>query len=148
MRYFLFAFALLLASTALGAPAAPASTPARYQHSPAEAQFNQLGNKMMLVVQRALAAPGDAEAIAILQKEGAPLRQQAQQLRPAYAQWLSGLSAREKAGVRTRMQSSSFATYFGTLETDPQLSNRLRSNQQLNQAVKGLLNSLDMRPAG
>lgn len=141
----LLALALLVAAPEVPATATPAAVGERYQQNPAETKFNQLGANMMAVVQRALSAPNDAEAVAILEKEGASLRQQAQQLRPAYAQWMAGLSPREKAGVRARLQNSSFATYFGTLETDPQLNNRLRSNSKLNQVVKNLLSTLDMR---
>jgi len=140
----LLALAALLVTTP-ERQAGAVSASSFYQNDPAEVKFNQLGTNMMAVVQRALSAPNDADAIAILEKEGAPLRQQAQQLRPTYAQWMAGLSSRETAGVRARLQNSSFATYFGTLETDPQLSNRLRANPKLNQAVKGLLNGLDMR---
>ncbi|MBW3131084.1 hypothetical protein [Hymenobacter profundi] len=145
MTYFpLLTLALLVAVPEAPTTAGPTAVE-HYQQNPAETKFNRLGADMMAVVQRALSATNDAEAIAILQKEGAPLRQQAQQLRPTYAQWMAGLSSREKAGVRARLQNSSFATYFGTLETDPQLNNRLRSNPKLNQAVKDLLSTLDMR---
>ncbi|UOR05112.1 hypothetical protein MUN82_19515 [Hymenobacter aerilatus] len=141
----LFALALLAAAPNAPSIVGSATTFAAYQQNPAETQFNRLGSDMMAVVQRALSAPTDAEAIAILEKEGAPLRERAQQLRPTYAQWMAGRSPRETAGVRARLQNSSFATYFGTLETDPQLNNRLRGNSKLNQAVKSLLNTLDMR---
>ena len=105
-----------------------ANSPSTVQMSAPEAEFNRIGTGVMRLVQRALGLPGDAAAVALLQKEGAPLRQQARKLRPTYARWFNGLSAREKAGVRERIQRSSFGGYFGSLETDAQLSARLHAN--------------------
>ena len=121
-----------------------ANSPSTVQMSAPEAEFNRIGHGVMRLVQRALGLPGDAAAVALLQKEGAPLRQQAQKLRPAYAQWFSGLSAREKTGVRERIQRSSFGGYFGSLETDAQLAARLHANPKLNQAVDQLTAALNM----
>ena len=139
---YLFAFSLLMSSH----PAATAAPhfPTTRQMSAPEAEFNRIGTGVMRLVQRALGLPGDAAAVALLQKKGTPLRQQARKLRPTYAQWFNGLSAREKAGVRERIQLSSFGGYFGSLETDAQLSARLHANPKLNQAVNNLTAALNM----
>ena len=140
--------AYLLVSGLLLSHHAPVVTPfyssATRQLSVPEAEFNHIGNDIMRLVQRALGLPSDATAVALLQKEGAPLRQQARKLRPTYAQWFSGLNAREKTGVRERIQLSSFGGYFGSLETDVQLAARLHANPRLSQAVDQLTAALNM----
>lgn len=146
MKYFL----ILICSTLLVGPLraatlASATTHSTLQASTPEAEFNRLAEAMMGLVQRVLSATSDTEALAIMQKESGSLRKQAEQLRPQYATWLGSLNTRDAAGVRNRMQRSNFATYFGTLETDPQINARLRSNPKLGDAVSHLLNSLDMR---
>jgi len=135
----------LLASSSASVAAVATPHPAAWQMSAAEAEFNNIGSSAMALVQRALSLPNDADAVALLQKEGAALRQRAQKLRPVYTKWLSGLNARAAAGVRERIQSSSFGGYFGSLETDPQMSVRLRSNPALNKAVDNVTSALAMR---
>ncbi|MBC6992406.1 hypothetical protein [Hymenobacter sp. BT491] len=124
--------------------AAPARTTFAWQTSAAETAYNQLGDDAAAVVQRALGQTNDAAAIAILIGEGAKLQQRAQQLKPSYTQWISTLKPAQAEGVRRRVLSAGFTRYFGTLDTDPQLNNRIKQNPDLNKAIQNVMNTLGM----
>ncbi|SFQ78643.1 hypothetical protein [Hymenobacter arizonensis] len=103
--------------------------------------YSQAAADIARLLRRATALP-DAQAVALLRREGPALQAKAGQVKPAYIRWLKGLSLVERQAEQQRLEASPWYQYFSALDSGP-LGVKASRNRALAEQVFNLMDFAD-----
>ena len=142
---FSFLLCVLLGGTIIPSPIlAQLAAPAAVTNLAAPAlAYSQVATDIARLMQRATAL-SDAQAAALLRREGPALRAKAGHVKPAYIRWVKGLSLAERKAEAKRLEASPWYQYFSTLDLDTSaLGTKMKRNRALAEQVLSLMDFAD-----
>jgi hypothetical protein len=105
--------------------------------------YSRVATDIARLMQQATAL-SDAQAAALLRREGPALRAKAGQAKPVYVRWVKGLSLAERNAERKRLDASPWYHYFSTLDLDTSpLGTKMKRSRALAEQVLRLMDFAD-----